>query len=112
MRNNKNEKAYQDELFQQLRIAIPESKPHIEQEKGRNRLDILLYDSIGIELKIYNGEQTTKDLLHQINKYSKDYPFIIGLVVNPSNRDNDLIKQNIEKDLSSLIQNNYKIIVK
>ncbi len=111
-KEHKNEESYQSELFQQLRIRFPKYKIDFEADKGKNRLDLLLNDSIGIEMKIYNGEYTSERLLYQINKYSKDYPIVIGLVVNPSLKNNDIIRQDIEKHLSSIKQDNYKIIVK
>jgi hypothetical protein len=111
-KEHKNEESYQSELFHQLRIRFPEYKIDFEADKGKNRLDLLLNDSIGIEMKIYNGEYTSERLLYQINKYSKDYLIVIGLVVNLSIKNNDIIKQDIEKHLSSIKQDNYKIIVK
>lgn len=115
-RDNKKEKDYQDELWGQLRHEFtPAYQLDYEAQNGRHRLDILFNNSIGIELKVYYGNKDTRrQLLAQITEYSTAYPKMIGLVVNTTNENNEIIRQDIEKLLSKtrIEKDDFKIIIK
>ena len=102
---NKKEKDYQQDLEQRFALLKYKFgyKSTYEAKQGKHRVDFVIEDSVGIEMKVHRergGNQVEKDLYYQITQYGKLYPKMIGLVVNESYKENDELKKEIEASLS------------
>jgi len=114
---NKLEKNYQDDLFH--RFAVLEERygyqTDYESTKGNNRIDFLINNSIGVELKIYRGgTQVHKELFNQISTYAHHFPKIIGVVLNLTDKPNNDLKLEIKnklKDQNVITEEDYEIII-
>lgn len=114
----KIEKDYQQDLEQALKVLTERYGYDIEYERthSRNhRIDLVINDFIGIEMKVYKGgSQVKRALLSQISEYSQYCDKIIGFVVNITEEDNASIKSEIESQLkyqNVIDSNDYQIIV-
>lgn len=115
---NKVEKGYQQELEHSLAVLKERLGYNVlyEAKEGKHRIDFLIDGQVGIEMKVHKGgTQVEKELFYQITKYGKLYPKIIGLVLNDSDIENQLLKNEIDqrlKDQNVLQRKDYEIIVK
>jgi hypothetical protein len=117
---NKVEKDYQQDLEHRLAVLKERFGYNViyEAKEGKHRIDFLIDNTVGIEMKVYRGGvQVEKDLLYQIPKYWRDYNLkgIIGLVLNDSDIENQQLKKEIEQilnDQNVLQRKDYEIIVK
>ena len=113
----KIEKDYQQDLEQAMKVLTDRHGYKIEYERShsKHRIDFVLDDSIGIEMKVYKGgSQVKRALLSQISEYSQYCDKIIGLVVNVTEETNASIKSEIESQLNYqkvIDPNDYHIIV-
>jgi hypothetical protein len=114
---NKIEKDYQQDLEQAMKVLTERHGYNIEYERShsKHRIDFVLDDSIGIEMKVYKGgSQVKRALLSQISEYSQYCDKIIGFVVNVTEESNASIKSEIESQLNYqnvINPNDYQIIV-
>lgn len=115
---NKNEKDYQDDLFQAFGVLRERYGYEVKYEarNGRHRVDFSINDNIGIELKVHRGgSQVKKELFNQITDYASYYQKMIGLVVNISEKDkvseikNDICNKLKQQNVIS--ENNYHIVI-
>jgi hypothetical protein len=115
---NKVEKDYQQDLEHKLALLKERFDHNIryEAKEGKHRVDFVIEDTVGIEMKVHKGgTQVEKELFYQIPKYGKLYPKIIGLVLNDSDVENQQLKNEIEtrlRDQNVLDRKDYEIIVK
>lgn len=115
---NKVEKDYQQDLEHKLALMKERFgyEVHYEAKEGKHRIDFLINDNVGIEMKVHKGgTNVEKELFYQITKYGKLYPKIIGLVLNDSDIENQQLKSEIDarlQDQNVLDRNDYEIIVK
>jgi hypothetical protein len=115
---NKVEKDYQHDLDQRFAVLKERFGYDIiyEAKNGKHRVDFVINDKIGIEMKVHKGgTQVKKELFYQITEYGKLYPKMIGLVLNDSDMDNQELKNEIETKLREqkvLSKEDYEIIVK
>lgn len=115
---NKVEKDYQQDLEHKLAVLTERFGYNVryEAKEGKHRIDFLLEEMVGIEMKVHKGgTQVEKELFYQITKYGKLYPKIIGLVLNDSDIENQQLKDEIEtrlRDQNVLDKKDYEIIVK
>jgi hypothetical protein len=113
----KIEKDYQQDLEQAMKVLTERYGYKIEYERthSKHRIDFVINDSIGIEMKVYKGgSQVKRALLSQISEYSQYCKKIIGFVVNITEEDNNSIKSEIESQLryqNVINPNDYQIIV-
>ena len=114
---NKVEKRYQQEFEHTLALLKKKFGYDIvyESKNGKNRIDFVIDDKIGIEMKVHrSGTQVEKDLYYQIPKYGKSYPKMIGLVINENDKDDQELRNEIKtrlKDQNVLEENDYEIVV-
>jgi len=115
---NKVEKDYQQDLEHKLALLTERFGYTVlyEAKEGRHRIDFLVDDKVGIEMKVHKGgTQVEKELFYQITKYGKLFPKIIGVVLNDSDTENQQLKNEIEqrlKDQNVIERKDYEIIVK
>ncbi|MDW7727696.1 MAG: hypothetical protein SCH70_11415 [Candidatus Methanoperedens sp.] len=88
---NKVEKDYQQVL--EHRFGVLKERfgynARYEAKEGKHRIDFLIEDIVGIEMKVHKGgTHVEKELFFQITKYGRLYPKIIGLVLNDSDIEN------------------------
>jgi hypothetical protein len=114
----KIEKDYQQDLEQAMKVLTDRHGYDIEYERShsnKHRIDFVINDSIGIEMKVYKGgSQVKRALLNQISEYSQYCDKIIGFVVNVTEESNESIKSEIESQLKYqkvIDSNDYHIIV-
>lgn len=114
----KLEKDYQQDLEQALKVLTERHGYDIGYEKPHSknhRIDLMINDSIGIEMKVYKGgSQVKRALLSQISEYSQYCDKIIGFVVNVTEESNTSIKSEIESQLkyqNVIDSNDYNIVV-
>ncbi len=113
----KIEKDYQQDLEQAMKVLTDRHGYKIEYERSHSnhRIDFVINDSIGIEMKVYKGgSQVKRALLSQISEYSQYCDKIIGFVVNVIEESNSSIKSEIESQLQYqkvIDPNDYHIIV-
>ena len=114
----KIEKDYQQDLEQALKVLTERHGYDIGYERTHSknhRIDLMINDSIGIEMKVYKGgSQVKRALLSQISEYSQYCDKIIGFVVNITEESNASIKSEIESQLTYqnvIDSNDYHIIV-
>ena len=114
---NKLEKNYQDDLFHRFAVLKERYGYQIayESTKGNNRIDFLINNSIGVELKIYRGgTQVHKELFNQISTYAHHFPKMIGVVLNLTDKPNNDLKLEIKnklKDQNVITEEDYEIII-
>ncbi|ETA68876.1 hypothetical protein MettiDRAFT_2363 [Methanolobus tindarius DSM 2278] len=114
----KIEKDYQQDLEQAMKVLTDRHGYKIEYERShskKHRIDLVINDSIGVEMKVYKGgSQVKRALLSQISEYSQYCDKIIGFVVNVTEESNESIKSDIESQLKFqkvIDPNDYHIIV-
>jgi len=114
---NKVEKDYQQDLEHKLAL-LKEKFGYdciYETKNGKHRIDFVIDDKIGIEMKVHKGgTQVEKELFYQITKYGNLYPKMIGLVINDSDKDDQELRNEIKtrlKDQNVLEGNDYEIVV-
>jgi hypothetical protein len=114
----KLEKDYQQDLEQALKVLTERHGYDIGYEKTHSknhRIDLMINNSIGIEMKVYKGgSQVKRALLSQISEYSQYCDKIIGFVVNVTEESNASIKSEIESQLkyqNVIDSKDYHIIV-
>jgi hypothetical protein len=114
----KNEKDYQDDLYQRMSVLTERHGYEVDYEStnNRHRVDFSIDDRIGIELKVHHGGTLVKkQLFNQITDYAKYYDMMIGLVLNKSDKDtNEELKNDIKSKLleqNVLSEDNYEIVV-
>lgn len=99
----KIEKDYQQDLEQAMKVLTDRHGYKIDYERShsnKHRIDLVINDSIGIEMKVYKGgSQVKRALLSQISEYSQYCDKIIGFVVNVTEESNESIKSDIESQL-------------
>lgn len=115
---NKIEKDYQQDLEQAMKVLTDRHGYKIDYERShsnKHRIDLVINDSIGVEMKVYKGgSQVKRALLSQISEYSQYCDKIIGFVVNITEETNESIKAEIESQLNYqkvIDPNDYHIIV-
>jgi hypothetical protein len=112
---NKIEKDYQQDLEQALLLLKERHKYQIKYESTHNdnRIDFLINNKIGIEMKLHKGgSHTRRELYSQVTEYSRYCSFIICLVINVTEEDNLALKTSILEQLSHQhATRNYKVIV-
>lgn len=114
---NKLEKNYQDDLFHRFAVLKERYGYQIDYEstKGNNRIDFLINNLIGVELKIYRGgTQVHKELFNQISTYAHHFPKIIGVVLNLTDKPNNDLQLEIKnklKDQNVITEEDYEIII-
>jgi hypothetical protein len=114
----KLEKDYQQDLEQALKVLTERYGYNIAYERTHSknhRIDLMINDSIDIEMKVYKGgSQVKRALLSQISEYSQYCDKIIGFVVNVTEESNASIKSEIESQLkyqNVIGSNDYYIVV-
>jgi hypothetical protein len=114
----KIEKDYQQDLEQAMKVFTDRHGYKIDYERShsnKHRIDLVINDSIGVEMKVYKGgSQVKRALLNQISEYSQYCDKIIGFVVNVTEESNESIKSDIESQLKYqkvIDSNDYHIIV-
>jgi hypothetical protein len=114
----KIEKDYQQDLEQAMKVLTDRHGYKIDYERShsnKHRIDLVINDSIGVEMKVYKGgSQVKRALLSQISEYSQYCDKIIGFVVNVTEESNESIKSDIESQLKFqkvIDPNDYQIIV-
>jgi hypothetical protein len=114
----KIEKDYQQDLEQAMKVLTDRHGYKIDYERShsnKHRIDLVINDSIGVEMKVYKGgSQVKRALLNQISEYSQYCDKIIGFVVNVTEESNESIKSDIESQLKYqkvIDSNDYHIIV-
>lgn len=114
---NKVEKDYQQDLEHKLALLNEKFGYDIiyEAKNGKHRIDFVIDDKVGIEMKVHKGgTQVEKELFYQITKYGKLYPKMIGLVINDTDKDDQELRKEIQsrlKDQKVLEENDYEIVV-
>ncbi|WP_094226492.1 GxxExxY protein [Methanolobus psychrotolerans] len=114
---NKNEKGYQQELDGRLSVLNERYgyDVHYEAVNGKHRVDFVVNRNIGIEMKVHRGgTQVQKELFSQITDYAQYCTKMIGLVVNVTNDDADVLRLEILDKLKyqhAITSKNYEIIV-
>ena len=114
---NKVEKDYQQDLEHKLALLNEKFGYDIiyEAKNGKHRIDFVIDDKVGIEMKVHKGgTQVEKELFYQITKYGKLYPKMIGLVINDTDKDDQELRKEIQsrlKDQKVLGENDYEIVV-
>ena len=114
----KIEKDYQQDLEQAMKVLTDRHGYKIDYERNhsnKHRIDLVINDSIGVEMKVYKGgSQVKRALLSQISEYSQYCDKIIGFVVNVTEESNASIKSEIESQLqyqNVIDPDDYHIIV-
>jgi len=96
---NKVEKDYQQDLEGRLAVLKERHGYNVKYEAkiGKYRVDFVIENKVGIEMKVYKGgTQVEKELFYQITKYGKLYQKMIGFIINESEKDNQELKEEIE----------------
>ncbi len=114
---NKKEKDYQQDLEGRLLLLDERHgyKIRYESVNGKHRIDFVINGNIGIEMKVHRGgTQVSKELYNQITDYAKYCNKIIGLIINVTNDDAEILRKQIKdklKNQHAINANNYEIIV-
>lgn len=114
---NKKEKDYQQDLEGKLSVLNERYgyDVHYEAVNGKHRVDFIINGNIGIEMKVHRGgTQVQKELFNQITDYAQYCTKMIGLVVNVTDDDADILRLEILDKLKyqhAISSQNYEIIV-
>lgn len=114
---DKKEKAYQQNLEGRLSILSERYGYNVQYESvnGNHRVDFVINGNIGIEMKVHRGgTQVHKELFNQITDYAEYCSKLIGLVVNVTDDDSEVLRQEIKEKLKkqrAISEENYEIIV-
>ncbi|MDD3416597.1 MAG: hypothetical protein PHY47_21825 [Lachnospiraceae bacterium] len=114
---NKKEKDYQQDLEGRLSVLKERYGYHSDYEfvNGKHRIDFVINGNIGIEMKVHRGgTQVSKELYNQITDYAQYCNKLIGLVVNVTTDDAEILRMQIKdklKNQHAINVNNYEIIV-
>ncbi|MCD4821795.1 MAG: hypothetical protein K8R11_06960 [Methanococcoides sp.] len=114
---NKKEKDYQQDLEGML-LVLKERYGYMsnyESVNGKHRVDFIVNENIGIEMKVNRGgTQVQKELYNQITDYSNFCPKMIGLVVNITDKNPEILRNEILNKLKyqhAIHENDYEVIV-
>ncbi|ODS38676.1 hypothetical protein BEH94_03525 [Candidatus Altiarchaeales archaeon WOR_SM1_SCG] len=113
----KKERDYEHDLVQALRLGLGRYKTGYQKIGATGVIDILINNDIGIELKLYKGNKQVFDSLYR--QFTTYYPHpckkLVGLIINPTKRENSVIRDEILDQLSKYKipkKKDYEIIVK
>lgn len=89
-------------------------KKNYEGYKEKHRVDFIVDNIIGIEMKVYRGgRQVKKDLFYQMSEYHKFCKKMVALVINLTQEDNYRIGKDIEQKLKEVMDtSDFVVIVK
>jgi hypothetical protein len=113
---NKKEKDYQHDLDQKLDMLKYKYgyEKNYEGYLKKHRVDFIINNNIGIEMKVYRGGiQVKQELFYQISEYVKSCKKMVALVINVTHEEDNQIKNDIEQKLEEVIKANVlEVIVK
>lgn len=113
---NKKEKDYQQDLDQKLDVLKYKYgyEKTYESYQEKHRVDFIVDNTIGIEIKVYRGgSQVKKELFYQISEYHKFCKKMIALVINLTEEDNYQIEKDIRRKLKEVMDtSDFVVIVK